>query len=149
MPLRNFFAIDVASVALFFDPRVRKIKNEASSCPGINSKTLRFRRAASGGALAPKPPRATGVGPEVIVVQYVASSPGSPLPHLLDGHRKLVGSSAIPARRDTLLRFLSFYFKLLLHLLRSHYTRGQQYLNQSDRRLTGSRLLPVFNTAHR
>ena len=29
---------------------------------------------------------------------YVASSPGSPLPHLLDGHRKLVGCSAIPAR---------------------------------------------------
>ena len=29
---------------------------------------------------------------------YVASSSGSPLPHLLDGHRKLVGSSAIPAR---------------------------------------------------
>jgi len=29
---------------------------------------------------------------------YVASSPSSPLPHLLDGHRKLVGCSAIPAR---------------------------------------------------
>jgi len=28
----------------------------------------------------------------------VASSPGSPLPHLLDGHRKIVRSSAIPAR---------------------------------------------------
>jgi len=58
----------------FIDPRVRKIRNEASSCPGIFSKTLRF--------------------------YYVASFPGSPLPHLLDGHRKLVGSSlsAIPAR---------------------------------------------------
>jgi len=56
----------------FIDPRVRKIRNEASSCPGIFSRTLRF--------------------------YYVASSPGSPLPHLLDGHRKLVGSSAIPAR---------------------------------------------------
>jgi len=54
------------------DPRVRKIRNEASSCPGIFSSTLRF--------------------------YYVASSPSSPLPHLLDGHRKLVGSSAIPAR---------------------------------------------------
>jgi len=56
----------------FIDPRVRKIRNEASSCPGIFSRTLRF--------------------------YYVASSPGSPLPHLLDGHRKLVGRSAIPAR---------------------------------------------------
>ena len=56
----------------FIDPRVRKIRNEASSCPGIFSRTLRF--------------------------YYVANSPGSPLPHLLDGHRKLVGSSAIPAR---------------------------------------------------
>ena len=56
----------------FIDPRVRKIRNEASSCPGIFSRTLRFH--------------------------YVASSPGSPLPHLLDGHRKLVGCSAIPAR---------------------------------------------------
>ena len=58
----------------FIDPRVRKIRNEASSlsCPGIFSRTLRFC--------------------------YVASSPGSPLPHLLDGHRKLVGRSVIPAR---------------------------------------------------
>jgi len=56
----------------FIDPRVRKIGNEASSCPGIFSRTLRF--------------------------YYVASFPGSPLPHVLDGHRKLVGSSAIPAR---------------------------------------------------
>jgi len=56
----------------FIDPRVRKIENEASSCLGIFSRTLRF--------------------------YYVASSPGSTLPHLLDGHRKLVGRSAIPAR---------------------------------------------------
>ena len=56
----------------FIDPRVRKIRNEACSFPGIFSRTLRFH--------------------------YVASSPGSPLPHLFDGHRKLVGSSAIPAR---------------------------------------------------
>jgi len=28
---------------------------------------------------------------------YVASSPGSPLPHLFDGHRDIVASSAIPA----------------------------------------------------
>ena len=54
----------------FIDPKVRKIRNEASSCPGIFSRTL----------------------------YYVASSSGSPLPHLLDGHRKLVGCSAIPAR---------------------------------------------------
>ena len=53
----------------FIDPRERKIRNEASSCPGIFSKTLPF--------------------------YYVASSPGSPLPHLLDGHRKLVGRSVI------------------------------------------------------
>jgi len=52
--------------------RLPRARNECSSCPGIFSRTLRF--------------------------YYVASSPGSPLPHLLDGHRKLVGSSAIPAR---------------------------------------------------
>ena len=56
----------------FIDPRVGKIRNEASSCPGIFSRTLRF--------------------------YYVASSPGSPPPHLLDGHRKLVGSSTIPVK---------------------------------------------------
>ena len=56
----------------FIDPRVNKIRNQASSCPGIFSRTLRF--------------------------YCVASSPSSPLPHLLDGHRKLVGRSAIPAR---------------------------------------------------
>jgi len=44
-----------------------RAQNETSSCPGILSRTLRF--------------------------VYVASSPASPLPHLLDGHRKLVGSS--------------------------------------------------------
>ena len=54
------------------DPSVRKIRNEASSCPGIFSRTVRF--------------------------YYVTSSPGSPLPHLLDGHKKLVGRSVIPAR---------------------------------------------------
>ena len=63
---------DSVALLCFIDPRVRKIRNEASSCPGIFSRTLRF--------------------------YYVASSPSSPLPHLLDGHRKLVGSSAIPAR---------------------------------------------------
>jgi len=57
------------------DPRVRKIRNKASSCPGIFSRTLRF--------------------------YYVTSSPGSPLPHLLDGHRKFVGNSAISARSCT------------------------------------------------
>ena len=56
----------------FVDPRVRKIRNEASGCPSIFFRTLRF--------------------------YYVASSPGSPLPHLLDRHRKLVGCSAVPAR---------------------------------------------------
>jgi len=55
----------------FIDLRVRKIRNEASSCLGIFSSTLRF--------------------------YYVASSPGSPLPHLLDVHRHIVGSSAILA----------------------------------------------------
>ena len=62
---------NVCVLLCFIDPRVRKIRNEASSCPGIFSRTLRL--------------------------YYVASSPGSPLPHLLDGHRKLVGRSAIPA----------------------------------------------------
>jgi len=64
--------VGVCVLLCFIDPRVRKIRNEASSCPGIFSRTLHF--------------------------YYVASSPGSPLPHLLDGHRKLVGRSAIPAR---------------------------------------------------
>jgi len=50
------------------DPRVRRIRNETSGCPGIFSRPLRF--------------------------YYVNSSPGSPL----HGYRKLVGSSAIPAR---------------------------------------------------
>jgi len=54
------------------DPRVSMIRNEASSCPGIFSKTLRL--------------------------YYVGSSPGSPLPCLLDGHRKLIECSAIAAR---------------------------------------------------
>jgi len=62
----------VAVLLCFIDPRVRRIRSEASSCPGIFSGTLRF--------------------------YYVASSPGSPLPHLLDGHRKLVRRSAIPTR---------------------------------------------------
>jgi len=38
--------------------------DDASRCPRIISRTLRFGRAASGGALAPEPPHATGVGPE-------------------------------------------------------------------------------------
>ena len=62
----------LAVLLCFIDQRVRKIRNEASTCPGIFSRTLRF--------------------------YYVTSSPGSPLPHLFDGHRKLVGRSAIPAR---------------------------------------------------
>jgi len=33
---------------------------------------------------------------ETLCFYCVASSPGSPLPYILDGHRKLVGSSAIP-----------------------------------------------------
>jgi len=70
---RSCHWVYIAQVLLcFIDPRVRKIRNEAFSCPGIFSRTLCF--------------------------YYVASSPGSPLPHLLDGHRKLVGCSAIPAR---------------------------------------------------
>jgi len=66
-----FSDIGAVSVLIcFIDPRVRKNKNEASSCPGIFSRTLRFGHAASGGALAPEPLRTTGVGPEVIVVQF-------------------------------------------------------------------------------
>jgi len=49
---------DEGALLCFIDPRVRKIKNEVSSYPGIFSRTLRF--------------------------YYVASSPRSPLPHLLD-----------------------------------------------------------------
>jgi len=51
---------------------MRKIRNEASSCLEVFFSTLRFYN--------------------------VARSPGSPHPHLLDGHRKLVGCSAVPAR---------------------------------------------------
>jgi len=57
---------------VFIDLRVKQVRNNASSCPWNLFRTLRF--------------------------YYVASSPGSPLPHFFDGHRKLVGSSAIPAR---------------------------------------------------
>jgi len=67
--------LDVCVLLCFINPRVRKIRNEAFSCLEIFSRTLRF--------------------------YYVASSPGSPLPHRLDGHRKLVllvGCSVIPAR---------------------------------------------------
>jgi len=67
-----YFDCSVCVLLCFIDPRMRKIRNEDSSCPGIFSRNLRFH--------------------------YVASSPGSPLPHLLDRHRKLVGRSAIPAR---------------------------------------------------
>ena len=62
------YSSSILSVLLcFIDPRVRKIRIEASSCPGIFSRTLRF--------------------------YYVASSPGSPLLYLLDGHWKLHISS--------------------------------------------------------
>jgi len=60
-------------VALFYWPEGEE-DNEAFSCPGIFSRTLCF------------------------YYVTVASSPGSPRSHLLDGHRKFVGSSAIPAR---------------------------------------------------
>jgi len=49
-----YICIYIHNVLLcFIDPRAGKIRNEASSCPGIFSRTLRF--------------------------YYVASSPGSPL----------------------------------------------------------------------
>jgi len=70
--MSTFSNCSIEMLLCVIDPRVRKIRNETSSCPGIFSNTLRF--------------------------YYVASSPGSPLPHLLDRHRKLVGSSAIPVR---------------------------------------------------
>jgi len=58
--------------------------NEASSCPGIFSSTLRF----------------------------IDSSPGSPLPHLLDGHRKLVGCLLfLSCLMVTLSFFLSLFSK--------------------------------------
>jgi len=52
--------------------RLPRTRNEACNYHGIFCRILRF--------------------------YYVASSPSSPLPHLLDGHRKVVGCSAIPAR---------------------------------------------------
>ena len=54
----------------FIDPRVRKIRNEASSCLGIFSRTLGFWLAASGVSSAAFPPLAIGVGPEVIGVHF-------------------------------------------------------------------------------
>jgi len=70
---RSIASVSIKCVLLcFIDPRVRKIRNEASSCLGIFSRPLRF--------------------------YYIVSSLGSPLPHLLDGHRKRVGSSVLPAR---------------------------------------------------
>ena len=68
----------VVVLLCFIDPKVRKIRNEASSCPGIFSRTHRF--------------------------YYVASSSSSPLPHLLDRHRKLVGRGAIATRLKALPR---------------------------------------------
>ena len=41
--LQNRAVEGLSAVLLcFIDPRVRKIRNEASSCPGIFSRTLRF-----------------------------------------------------------------------------------------------------------
>jgi len=55
----------------FIDPRVRNFQNETTSCSGIFFRTLRF--------------------------YYVASTPSSPLLHLLDRHKDTAGCSAIPA----------------------------------------------------
>ena len=44
--------------------------------------------------------------------------------------------------------YTDFRTLVILHLLQSHCTRGLQYPKQSDRRLTGSRLLPGFNNRH-
>ena len=73
VPLRVFRQIFSARRVLlcFIDARVRKIRNQAFNCPGIFSRTLHF--------------------------YHVARSPGSPLPPLFEGHRKLVGCSAISA----------------------------------------------------
>ena len=57
----------VCVLLCFIDPRVRKIRNEVSSCPAIFCRTL--------------------------CLHYVAGSPGSPLPHLVDRYRDIVGSS--------------------------------------------------------
>jgi len=72
IPMQSLFWDNAVVLLYFIDPTVRKIRNEASSCPGIFSSTLRFYN--------------------------VASFSGSPFPHLLDGHRKLVGCSAIQSR---------------------------------------------------
>jgi len=98
----------------FIDPKVRKIKNRGLQLPWDplqNSVLL----------LCPSPPllrcfdlpsqrRVRKIGkeassrlrifPRTFRFYYVASSSGSPRPHLLEGHRKLrlVGSSAIPGR---------------------------------------------------
>jgi len=43
----------------------------------------------------------------------------------------------------------TFRTLVTLHLLQSHCTKGLQHPKQSDRRLTGSILLPGFDTEHR
>jgi len=50
------------------------------------------------GRLETRLPIARGSSPELSAFTMSLAPPGLPLPHLLDGHRKLVGCSAIPAR---------------------------------------------------
>jgi len=100
----------------FIDPRVRNIRNEASSCLGIFLKYFIFQLflwfvlryhiiMCSQTKKKPWTPVACGgsgaKAPPLTARHYVDSSPGSPLPHLLDEHRKLVGRGAIPARSYT------------------------------------------------
>ena len=57
--------MEMCVLLCFIDPRVKKIRNKASSCPGIFSRTVCLERAASGGAIAPEPAaRHRGVRPE-------------------------------------------------------------------------------------
>ena len=77
-------------VALFNDLRVRNIRNGASSYTGIL-----FQNSLPRGFYC------------------IASSPGYPLPHLLDGCRDIVGVSAIPAFMPrVILVFLGRYRRI-------------------------------------
>ena len=62
----------------FIDPRMKKIRNKAFSCLRIFSRTLFFN--------------------------YVANSPDSPLPHLLDIHIDMPKAISAPFRKYVCVR---------------------------------------------
>ena len=51
--IKNVTRVNPCVLLCFIDPRVGKIRNEASSCPGVFSSIFYFECVASGGALVP------------------------------------------------------------------------------------------------